>query len=126
MRLGVAMGAEARTFYGLSGMGDLVLTCTGELSRNRNVGFKIGQGMKLPKILAEMKTVAEGVNTAKSAYQLAQKHQVKMPIVEQIYAVLFQNKDPREAVTDLMERVTGDEMAASDLDRIERGPRGFH
>ena len=126
MRLGVAMGAEARTFYGLSGMGDLVLTCTGELSRNRNVGFKIGQGMKPPEILAEMKMVAEGVNTAKSAYQLAQKHQIMMPIIEQIYLVLFQNKDPREAVTDLMERVTGDEMAASDPDRIDRGPRGFH
>lgn len=126
MRLGVAMGAQARTFYGLSGMGDLVLTCTGELSRNRNVGFKIGQGMKLTEILAEMKMVAEGVNTAKSAYQLAQKHQVKMPIVEQIYAVLFHNKDPREAVTDLMERASGDEMEVSDLSQIERGPKGSH
>jgi glycerol-3-phosphate dehydrogenase (NAD(P)+) len=126
MRLGVAMGAQARTFYGLSGMGDLVLTCTGELSRNRNVGFKIGQGMKLSAILAEMKTVAEGVNTAQSAYQLAQKHQIKMPIVEQIYAVLFQDKNPREAVTDLMEQATGVEVEASDLDRIGRGPRGSH
>ncbi len=124
MRLGVSLGAQARTFYGLSGMGDLVLTCTGELSRNRNVGFKIGQGMKLREILAEMKMVAEGVNTTKSAYQLAQKRQVKMPIVEQIYAVLFQDKDPREAVTDLMEQATGDEMEASDLNREERGPRG--
>lgn len=124
MRLGVALGAQTRTFYGLSGIGDLVLTCTGELSRNRNVGFKIGQGMKLREILAEMKMVAEGVNTTKSAYQLAQKLQVKMPIVEQIYAVLFQDKDPREAVTDLMEQATGDEMEASDLNREERGPKG--
>ena len=124
MRLGVAMGAQARTFYGLSGIGDLVLTCTGELSRNRNVGFKIGQGMKLREILAEMKMVAEGVNTAKSAHQLAQKYHVKMPIVEQIYAVLFQDKDPREAVTDLMDQAAGDEMEAADLDRGGSDPRG--
>jgi len=124
MRLGVAMGAQARTFYGLSGMGDLVLTCTGELSRNRTVGFKIGQGMKLPEILAEMKMVAEGVNTTKSAYQLAQKLQVKMPIVEQVYAVLFHEKDPREAVTDLMEQATGIETETFDHDRKAKGPGG--
>jgi glycerol-3-phosphate dehydrogenase (NAD(P)+) len=124
MRLGVSLGAHSRTFYGLSGIGDLILTCTGELSRNRSVGFKIGQGMKLREILADMKMVAEGVNTAKSAYQLAQKRQVRMPIVEQIYAVLFHDKNPREAVTDLMDITMGDEMEASDLEAEGKGPRG--
>jgi glycerol-3-phosphate dehydrogenase (NAD(P)+) len=124
MRLGVSLGAHSRTFYGLSGIGDLILTCTGELSRNRSVGFKIGQGMKLREILADMKMVAEGVNTAKSAYQLAQKRQVRMPIVEQIYAVLFHDKNPREAVTDLMDITMGDEMEASDLETEGKGPRG--
>jgi glycerol-3-phosphate dehydrogenase (NAD(P)+) len=80
--------------------------------------------MKLRQILAEMKMVAEGVNTTKSAYQLAQKQQVKMPIVEQIYAVLFNDKNPREAVTDLMDGAMGDELEASDLSAEGRGPRG--
>jgi glycerol-3-phosphate dehydrogenase (NAD(P)+) len=126
MRLGVSLGAQNRTFYGLSGIGDLILTCTGELSRNRSVGFKIGQGMKLKEILAEMKMVAEGVNTAKSAYQLAQKLRVRMPIVEQIYEVLFHDKNPREAVTDLMDGTSGDEYDASDLSAEGRGARGLN
>lgn len=108
-RLGIAMGANPRTFSGLSGLGDLVLTCTGELSRNKTVGFKIGQGMKLSEILKQMRMVAEGVHTTKSAYQLAQKLGVRMPIVEQIYAVLFEDKEPRQALSELLEGAGGPE-----------------
>lgn len=110
MRLGKAMGADPATFFGLSGIGDLVLTCTGELSRNKTVGYQMGKGKKLPEILSGMTMVAEGINTAKSAYHLAKKHSVEMPIVEQIHAVLFEGKDPRAAVVDLMERAAGDEL----------------
>ncbi len=103
-RLGVSMGADAATFAGLSGLGDLVLTCTGELSRNRSVGIMIGKGKKLPDILSEMKMVAEGVKTAEAAYGLAKKHGVEMPITEQVYRVLYENKSPKDAVMDLMTR----------------------
>ncbi|MBI3754095.1 MAG: NAD(P)H-dependent glycerol-3-phosphate dehydrogenase [Deltaproteobacteria bacterium] len=103
-RLGVGMGADASTFAGLSGLGDLVLTCTGELSRNRSVGMLIGKGRKLPDILSEMKMVAEGVKTAKAAYGLAEKYKIEMPITEQVYRVLYENKSPKEAVMDLMTR----------------------
>jgi len=102
-RLGIAMGAQPQTFSGLSGLGDLVLTCTGELSRNKAVGFKLGQGMKLSEILKQMRMVAEGVHTAKSAHHIAQKYGVRMPIVEQVYAVLFKDKDPRQALSELLE-----------------------
>jgi len=103
-RLGIAMGAEPATFAGLSGLGDLVLTCTGELSRNRSVGFMIGQGRKLSEILAEMKMVAEGVKTAKAAYELSRKHDVDMPITEEVYNVLYKDKPARDAVMHLMTR----------------------
>ncbi|MBI3399599.1 MAG: NAD(P)H-dependent glycerol-3-phosphate dehydrogenase [Deltaproteobacteria bacterium] len=103
-RLGVSMGGHAATFAGLSGLGDLVLTCTGELSRNRSVGMMIGKGQKLPDILSEMKMVAEGVKTAEAAYALAKKHGVEMPITEQVYRVLYENKSPKDAVMDLMTR----------------------
>jgi glycerol-3-phosphate dehydrogenase (NAD(P)+) len=103
-RLGKAMGAQAETFSGLAGMGDLVLTCTGDLSRNRTVGFKLGQGMRLADILAEMRMVAEGVKSAESVYNLARKLGVDMPIVEQTYRILHENKPAREAVTELMAR----------------------
>jgi glycerol-3-phosphate dehydrogenase (NAD(P)+) len=103
-RLGQAMGAQAETFSGLAGMGDLVLTCTGDLSRNRTVGFKLGQGMRLADILAEMRMVAEGVKSAESVYNLARKLGVEMPIVEQTYRILHENKPAREAVTELMAR----------------------
>jgi glycerol-3-phosphate dehydrogenase (NAD(P)+) len=103
-RLGQAMGAEAATFAGLAGMGDLVLTCTGDLSRNRTVGFKLGQGMRLADILAEMRMVAEGVKSAASVYNLAQKLGVEMPIVENTFQILHQDKPARQAVTDLMAR----------------------
>jgi glycerol-3-phosphate dehydrogenase (NAD(P)+) len=103
-RLGQAMGAEATTFSGLAGMGDLVLTCTGDLSRNRTVGFKLGQGMSLADILAEMRMVAEGVKSAESVYNLARKLGVEMPIVEKTYQILHENMPARQAVTELMAR----------------------
>ncbi len=103
-RLGVAMGAKERTFSGLSGIGDLVLTCTSPLSRNYTVGIKLGQGTKLKDILYEMKSVAEGVATAESAYELSKKYAIEMPIIEQIYKVLYEDKDPFFAAKDLMDR----------------------
>ena len=103
-RLGQALGADAATFAGLAGMGDLVLTCTGDLSRNRTVGFKLGQGMALADILAEMRMVAEGVKSAESVYNLSRKLGVEMPIVEKTYQILHDNKPAREAVTELMAR----------------------
>ena len=104
MRLGVAMGADPRTFFGLAGMGDLVLTCTGDLSRNRTVGFKIGKGMKLKDIIEGMKMVAEGIKTAKAGYALSKKMGVEMPITEQVYQILYEGKDPKDAVKELMTR----------------------
>lgn len=109
-RLGVKLGARPLTFAGLSGVGDLVLTCTGELSRNRTVGFQLGQGRKLDDILTEMRMVAEGVRTARSVYHLANKLNVEMPICEQVYQVLYEQKDPLAAVRELMERGLKHEM----------------
>ncbi|MHB8708127.1 MAG: NAD(P)H-dependent glycerol-3-phosphate dehydrogenase [Desulfuromonadales bacterium] len=103
-RLGAAKGAQAETFAGLAGMGDLVLTCTGDLSRNRTVGIELGRGRKLTEILGGMRMVAEGVKTTLSAYQLAQKLGIVMPITEQMYQILYQDKDPRQAVDELMMR----------------------
>jgi glycerol-3-phosphate dehydrogenase (NAD(P)+) len=103
-RLAVAIGARERTFSGLSGIGDLVLTCTSPLSRNYTVGMKLGQGLKLKEILGLTKSVAEGVATAESAYALSQKYSIEMPIIEQVYKVLYEDKDPSLAVKDLMER----------------------
>ena len=109
-RLGVAMGANPLTFAGLAGMGDLVLTCTGDLSRNRTVGLKIGKGMGLPAVTSGMHMVAEGVKTSISAYQLAQKTGVDMPIVNQVYEILYQGKDPKEAVREVMTRELRQEL----------------
>jgi glycerol-3-phosphate dehydrogenase (NAD(P)+) len=109
IRLGLSMGAEAKTFYGLSGIGDLILTCTGDLSRNRTVGYQIGQGQPLKEILSNMKMVAEGVSTSQAAYQLAKRQRVEMPIVNEIYAVLFEGQSPRKAVEDLMAMTAGAE-----------------
>ncbi|HEY6839095.1 MAG TPA: NAD(P)H-dependent glycerol-3-phosphate dehydrogenase [Geobacteraceae bacterium] len=103
-RLGLALGAQASTFAGLAGMGDLVLTCTGDLSRNRSVGIKLGQGMKLKEIMAEMRMVAEGVKTTESAWQLACRQGVDMPITEQVYRMLYEDKPARTAVIELMTR----------------------
>ena len=104
IRLGVAMGADPRTFYGLSGVGDLVLTCTGTLSRNHSVGVRLGKGERLETIVNGMQAVAEGVRTARAALTLALRHQVEMPIIREINAVLYENKSCRQAVSDLMER----------------------
>jgi glycerol-3-phosphate dehydrogenase (NAD(P)+) len=109
-RLGVAMGGKERTFSGLSGIGDLVLTCTSPLSRNYTVGTKLGQGLKISDIMNQMKSVAEGVPTAESAYMLSNKYAIEMPIVEQIYKVLYEDKDPVLAVKDLMERTLKSEF----------------
>jgi len=109
-RLGVAMGANPMTFAGLAGMGDLVLTCTGDLSRNRTVGLKIGKGMSLEEIIGSMKMVAEGVKTARSAYELGKKMRVEMPITNQVYHILYDGKDPEEAVRDLMTRELKSEL----------------
>jgi glycerol-3-phosphate dehydrogenase (NAD(P)+) len=103
-RLGVAMGADPLTFSGLGGLGDLVLTCTGDLSRNRTVGLKLGQGKTLSTILSEMNMVAEGVMTTRSAWNLASKIEVEMPILEQVYQVLYKDKPCNEAVSDLLSR----------------------
>jgi len=103
-RLGITKGAVPSTFAGLAGMGDLVLTCTGDLSRNRTVGMELGKGRKLDDILSSMKMVAEGVKTTLSTYQLSKKLGVEMPIVDQMYQILYENKDPLEAVSDLMTR----------------------
>ena len=103
-RLGVSMGAGPATFAGLSGLGDLVLTCTGELSRNRSVGMLLGKGQKLPDILSEMRMVAEGIKTSEAAFDLAQENNIEMPITEQVYRVLYENKSPKDAVMELMTR----------------------
>ena len=103
-RLALKMGASPLTLSGLSGLGDLVLTCTGELSRNRTVGIKLGEGVKLDQILKDMKMIAEGIKTTRSTYDLSRKLNVPMPITEQVYNILYQGKDPKEAVTELMTR----------------------
>jgi glycerol-3-phosphate dehydrogenase (NAD(P)+) len=103
-RLGVAMGGKPATFSGLAGMGDLVLTCTGGLSRNRTLGSRLGKGEKLEEIMKSAKTVAEGVKTAKAARELAQKYEIVMPIVEEVYLLLYEGKEPKLALSDLMTR----------------------
>lgn len=103
-RLGMAMGAERTTFMGLAGMGDLVLTCTGELSRNRTVGYRLGKGETLEDILGGMHDVAEGVKTAEAVRELAHRHGVEMPITEEVHAMLVEGRRPRQAVQNLMSR----------------------
>lgn len=103
-RLGVAMGADASTFSGLAGMGDLVLTCTGALSRNRTVGYRLGKGESLDAILEDMTAVAEGVKTVRAVHDLAERYGVEMPIVEQVYGLLVHGTSPRQALQELMER----------------------
>lgn len=103
-RLGIKMGAKEETFMGLSGMGDLIVTCTSMHSRNRRAGILLGQGKNLKETLDEVHMVVEGVNTASAAYKLGKKYDVEMPITEQANAILFDNKDAREAVNSLMTR----------------------
>jgi glycerol-3-phosphate dehydrogenase (NAD(P)+) len=103
-RLGLAMGAQPRTFTGLAGAGDLILTCTGDLSRNHTIGKQIGRGKKLKDLLAQMHMVAEGVKTARSVYNLSRKLGVEMPISHAIYHVLYDDLDPKTALFQLMTR----------------------
>jgi glycerol-3-phosphate dehydrogenase (NAD(P)+) len=110
-RLGAKMGAQPITFAGLSGMGDLIVTCMSHHSRNRFVGEEIGKGRNVAEVLSDMTMVAEGVATAKSVHQLAQKHHVDMPMAEEVYKVLFEDKNPRQATLDLMLRDTRGEGA---------------
>jgi glycerol-3-phosphate dehydrogenase (NAD(P)+) len=108
-RLGAARGGDPMTFAGLSGMGDLVLTGTGDLSRNRSLGLAIGQGRRLEDILAEMDEVVEGVVTSRSAHELAARVGVEMPITAQVCAILHEGKEPRQAVLELISRELRDE-----------------
>ncbi|HLE32580.1 MAG TPA: NAD(P)H-dependent glycerol-3-phosphate dehydrogenase [Bacteroidota bacterium] len=103
-RLGVKLGAQPRTFAGLSGIGDLIVTCMSRHSRNRYVGEQIGKGRKLNDVLREMVMVAEGVASTRSVRDLARKHRVEMPIVESVYEMLFEGKDPQKATAQLMTR----------------------
>jgi glycerol-3-phosphate dehydrogenase (NAD(P)+) len=103
-RLGVAMGARADTFAGLAGMGDLILTCTGDLSRNRTFGRRLAEGARPAALLEGARTVAEGVNACRCAAQLAERHRVEMPICQAVHRVLFEEQRPRDAVEQLMSR----------------------
>jgi glycerol-3-phosphate dehydrogenase (NAD(P)+) len=103
-RLAVALGAQARTLSGLAGLGDLVLTCTGDLSRNRYVGLELARGRSLAEIVQNMDQVAEGVDTARAAHELAVKTGIHMPITETMYDILYKGKPVRQAVRDLMDR----------------------
>jgi glycerol-3-phosphate dehydrogenase (NAD(P)+) len=103
-RLGTALGGKRKTFYGLSGIGDLIVTAMSRGGRNRTVGERIGKGENLPDILASMDMVAEGVTTAKAVMELASRHKVEMPISEEVYKVLYEGKDPRAGVAALMTR----------------------
>ena len=103
-RLAEALGGHSRTLSGLAGLGDLVLTTTGDLSRNRFVGVELGRGRKLEEIVAGMTMIAEGVGTCRAAYQLGLREAVDLPIVSEMYEILYRGKDPREALRELMER----------------------
>ncbi|NOR05087.1 MAG: NAD(P)H-dependent glycerol-3-phosphate dehydrogenase [Deltaproteobacteria bacterium] len=109
-RLGMRLGANPLTFAGLAGLGDLVLTCTGDLSRNRQVGLKLGQGRSIDTILKEMSMVAEGVKTTNSVYAMAEKYKVEMPITNQVYRVLYEGLDPKDAVNELLTRPPRQEL----------------
>lgn len=110
-RLGIALGGKLETFAGLAGMGDLVLTCTGSLSRNRTVGVLLGKGQKLDEILRDAKFVAEGIKTAKSAEALSARHHIEMPISHEMYHVLYEGQSPREGIQRLMTRSLKAEVA---------------
>ncbi|MFQ6069119.1 MAG: NAD(P)H-dependent glycerol-3-phosphate dehydrogenase [Candidatus Aminicenantales bacterium] len=108
-RLGMKLGAKKETFSGLAGIGDLVLTCTGTLSRNRSVGVELGKGKSLEEITSKMKMVAEGIKNTLSAHQLSKRENVELPICEQVYKILYRHKDPRESMNKLMRRKLRDE-----------------
>ncbi|MBN1621763.1 MAG: NAD(P)-dependent glycerol-3-phosphate dehydrogenase [Endomicrobiales bacterium] len=104
VQLGIKLGGKLPTFFGLTGLGDLIVTCSSKYSRNRTLGEKIGKGETLSQAEKEIIMIAEGVKTTRSAYKLAQKHRIDLPIIEQVYQVLFYNKSPKKAVEDLMLR----------------------
>lgn len=118
-RLGLKLGARMETFAGLAGIGDLVLTCTGKLSRNHYIGLELGRGKNLPEIVSAIKMVAEGVTTTLSVHQLAEREKVEMPICAQIYQVLYKNKDPRTALQNLMARKLKSEYTAQQEEKNE-------
>ena len=103
-RLGIKLGADVSTFFGLSGLGDLATTCFSSYSRNRFVGEQIGKGRDIKKVLSEMKMVAEGVESVRAVYRLSRRMKVDMPITREVYKVLYQRKPPRQAVATLMQR----------------------
>jgi glycerol-3-phosphate dehydrogenase (NAD(P)+) len=106
IRIGIAFGAHPQTFAGLSGMGDLVLTCSGDSSRNRRVGLALGQGKKMPDILADMRQVAEGVKTAKVAKELTAKMGIDAPIIDAMHAIIHEDMPVREAIGRMLGRPT--------------------
>ena len=110
-KLGIALGGRLETFAGLAGMGDLVLTCTGALSRNRTVGVQLGQGKKLEDILRDAKFVAEGIKTSKSAKEISEQHQIEMPITSEMYRVLYEDESVRGSIQKLMTRALKAEAA---------------
>lgn len=116
-RLGLAMGGASETFSGLAGLGDLALTCTGGLSRNRQVGQALGKGERLADIVAGTRHVAEGIGTTRSAHDLALRHDVDMPIVDEVYRTLYEDGSPKEAVSRLMARPVGSEERSARQER---------
>lgn len=113
IKLGVAMGANPLTFSGLSGLGDLILTCTGDLSRNRQVGLQLGKGKTLEEIIKGMNSVAEGIATAKSVYELSKKYRVEMPNAEYVYRILYENLPPKKALQEILSRELKEELTIS-------------
>ncbi len=109
-RMAMAVGANPMTLMGLSGMGDLILTATGNLSRNRNVGLRLGKGESLEDIMGASREVAEGIRNARSVYNMAQEYQVDMPMAREVYRVLYENKNPQRAMVDLLTRRLKDEL----------------
>jgi glycerol-3-phosphate dehydrogenase (NAD(P)+) len=104
VRLGVAMGGTAQAFYGLSGAGDLIVTCYSERSRNHTVGKRLGRGESLTQITQSMKMVAEGIPTARSAFDCARQLKIETPIIDQVYAVLYEQKKPTDALEEVLSR----------------------
>lgn len=117
-RIGIKKGANLSTFLGLAGIGDLVLTCTGDLSRNRQVGLKLATGKTIEDILEEMTMIAEGVKTTKSAYDMAKQLDVKVPIIEELYYVLYENKPVKDMIEDILSRDLQSELGSTPLSAI--------
>lgn len=109
-KLGMAMGGDAETFYGLTGMGDLIVTCASVHSRNRKAGYLMGQGYSMEEAMKEVKMVVEGVYSARAAFRLSEKYQIEMPIVQKINEILFENKNAADAVNELMQREPKSEL----------------